>query len=169
MQTLANMGNTTFYPVYGNAQTVYNVGKGLYKTGEKIGEKIGEGVEDYRTYDPYTNIPNVISPNQTYIQNVTNLAKESKRVGVMNIGDDKKHQYVSCFGAANGMPLTVAGIGYGKEGNDIYKKITNKRLKNQYGGAFGVLADSWKDLTNNEIGRDLGRNGYDCSRILKER
>ena len=154
MQTLANMGKTALKTAFPSVYQGYNIGK---------------GVIDYRTYDPYTDVPNIISPNQTYIQNVTNLAKESKRVGVMNIGDDKKHQYVSCFGAANGMPLTVAGIGYGKEGNDIYKKITNKRLKNQYGGAFGVLADSWKDLTNNEIGRDLGRNGYDCSRILKER
>ena len=167
-QAMSNMGNTAFYPVYGGAQTVYNVGKALYKTGENIGERIGEGVVDYRTYDPYTDVPNVISPNQTYIQNVTNLAKEAKRVGVMNLGDDKKHQYVSCFGASNGMPLTVTGLGFGKEGYDIYNKITNKKLKNQYGGTFGVLADSWKDLTNNKIGRDLGRNGYDCSRILKE-
>lgn len=168
-QAMPNMRNTAFYPVYGGAQTVYNMGKTLYKTGEEIGEKIGEGVVDYRTYDPYTDVPNVISPNQTYIQNVTNLAKEAKRVGVMNLGDDKKHQYVSCFGASNGMPITVTGLGYAKEGDDIYKKITNKKLKNQYGGTFGVLADSWKDLTNNEIGRDLGRNGYDCSRILKKR
>ena len=167
-QAMSNMGNTAFYPVYGGAQTVYNVGKALYKTGENIGERIGEGVVDYRTYNPYTDVPNVISPNQTYIQNVTNLAKEAKRVGVMNLGDDKKHQYVSCFGASNGMPLTVTGLGFGKEGYDIYNKITNKKLKNQYGGTFGVLADSLKDLTNDIYGLYLGYTGYDCGRILKE-
>ena len=167
-QAMPNMRNTAFYPVYGGAQTVYNMGKTLYKTGEEIGEKIGEGVVDYRTYDPYTDVPNVISPNQTYIQNVTNLAKEAKRVGVMNLGDDKKHQYVSCFGASNGMPITIGTAGVLKEGIDTYKKISNPRLKNQYGGTFGVLADSLKDLTNDAYGLYLGYTGNDCGRILKK-
>ena len=89
MQTLANVGDTAL-------KTALPLSYGV----SKWGSEVAQGVRDYRAYNPYTDIPNEISPNQTYIQNVTNLAKEAKRVGVMNLGDNKKHQYVSCFGAS---------------------------------------------------------------------
>ena len=158
MQTLANVGDTAL-------KTALPLSYGV----SKWGSEVAQGLRDYRAYNPHTNVPNVISPNQTYIQNVTNLAKEAKRVGVMNLGDNKKHQYVSCFGASNGMPYTVGTAGVLKEVWDFVRKNMDPKLKEKYGGKNGIIADGVSDLISDAYGLYLGYTGDDCSRILKER
>ena len=56
------------------------------------------------------------------------------------MSDENKHQYVSCVGAQGGVfsaSTVLAGAAL-KEGKDLYRKLSNGKLRKMYGG-IGVL------------------------------
>lgn len=83
---------------------------------------------------------------------------EAKRLSPIRMSDENKHQYVSCVAAQGGvLPAAVMLAGATlKEGGDIYKKITNSKLRKSYGGVAGVLSDSLKDMKSNLYGLGYG-------------
>ncbi len=54
-----------------------------------------------------------------------------------------------------------------KEGKDLYRKLSNGKLRKMYGGIGGVIGDSVKDMENNLYGSGYGlmyreRGGMRC-------
>ena len=43
-----------------------------------------------------------------------------------------------------------------KEGKDLYRKLSNGKLRKMYGGIGGVIGDSVKDIKNNLYGSGYG-------------
>ena len=70
------------------------------------------------------------------------------------MSDENKHQYVSCVGVFSASTV-LAGAAL-KEGKDLYRKLSNGKLRKMYGGIGGVIGDSVKDMKNNLYGSGYG-------------
>ena len=83
---------------------------------------------------------------------------EAERLTPIKMSDENKHQYVSCVGAQGGVfsaSTVLAGAAL-KEGKDLYRKLSNGKLRKMYGGIGGVIGDSVKDMENNLYGSGYG-------------
>ena len=85
--------------------------------------------------------------------------------------DGEKHREVACRAAqqGKGMERGVRYLGYAKEYVDKAYKKSTPHLREKWGGAEAIDADSEKDLKNNEIGFSLGRGNPrgDCRELSK--
>lgn len=95
--------------------------------------------------------------------NRTNEIRQEKR------DDGEKHREVSCRAAQLGYPNLVQAAGVGKELYDFARKATNKEERKRYGGIKGILEDGTKDLRNNKIGANWGKNNPkgDCKEMSR--
>lgn len=111
----------------------------------------------------------IISNNNSTFSNISNWVDEKNRISALPISDENKHQYMSCLAGKGGTLMNLAGLtlGIGKEALDITTKLSNPNLKQQYGGTFGVLGDSLKDMRNNFRGLQHAYDGCsDCQALL---
>ncbi len=126
-----------------------------------------------RYIETNTNIPlfdeDVVSKNNSYMKNMANWLKEKDRISKLKISDENKHQYMSCLSGKGGAGTSITGsiVGVGKEINDIVQKLSDNKLRDDYGGWKGVVYDSMKDMKNNIIGLKHAYDGCsDCQALL---
>ena len=111
----------------------------------------------------------IISPNNSYLNNLSNWVDEKNRVSSMNLSDENKHQYMSCLAAKGNPAMMATGIagGIARELDDYRTKLFNTRARERYNGASGVWMDGSKDLKNNFKGLGHGYDGCnDCQSLL---
>lgn len=124
------------------------LGNILLFSGPQLGLKLGRAMNNI--YNVY-NEEGVYGIAKKYgtpsVQQAGQLAQDLHNIP---ISDVNKHNAVSCVGASGGLTSlaeTIAG-GAGKEIFDFYDKITNPKLRKQYGGVIGILKDNLKDFNN---------------------
>lgn len=114
---------------------------------------------------------NLISPTNSYPQNLKNWIAEKDRVSKMKISDVNKHQYMSCLAGKGGKTMAVTGASLGalKEGYDLSYKSLNPKKRKDYKGLSGVYGDSLKDMYNNIYGLKYGlKKDTNCSDLIKK-
>ena len=119
--------------------------------------------QDYNTSDP------VSSQNST-LENMINYVKQFNIDQGERLSDVNKHQHMSCLAGRDGLVSALAGLGVAtaKEGWDIIYKMANPKLREDYGGWDGILADSKKDMKNNIRGFKHGfMDNQPCYPLLK--
>lgn len=174
-QAMSNMGNTTFYPVYGGAQMAYkageNIGKALYKTGEKVGKVVAAKDNFFDALNMVNRYP--FQKDDVTMNNIDMTTEDWKNVWEnmkkatnlyfdyqpLKYNDKYKHSTLNYKLAQQGNAgAWVADLG--------------SRLKETWDIASGgnTLLESYADMKANLLGRKLGYNNpnTDSDKILPQ-
>ncbi len=132
-------------------------------------EKLRQATEERQKYRPNGAFEWLLYSNCfAGIEEGEDLWKHYKRLQKEKMDDGIKHRELSSRFAQKGKGWEQFGrvLGLSKEAKDVFMKSIDENERKRYGGIWGILEDSAKDMKNNVRGFEFGKSHKkaDCAK-----